>query len=156
MAAKAALQIKMPPEFRQQEVQNVQFSASEAYTAPKVAGDPDDGYVSLSPFATRIPLENNLARWCSQFELPAGKTCETGMKQETLEGAAHPTTVVEIAGTYKGSPMMGPWKQPQKDFAMIVAEIVAPDQVYYVKLLGPQKTVDHWREPFISSIKAAK
>ena len=102
-----------------------------------------------------MPFQQNLDRWCHQFDLPAGKTCETGVKQQKLDGK-FPTMVVEVAGTYKGSPMMGPWPGAMPNFEMIVAEIDTPNKPYYVKMIGPEKTVEHWKTKFIDVIKAAK
>jgi len=151
------IQLQMPPEFKQQKLKPSPIQVTvRAYAAPKAEGDSEDAYVSISALGMKVPFQQNLDRWCGQFELPAGKTCETGLTQQKLDGSVLPTNVVEVAGTYKGSAMMGPWPGPMPGFAMIVAEIDAPDKPYYVKMIGPQKTVEQWKGKFIDAIKAAK
>jgi len=155
--AEMSLSIQMPPEFKPQKIAPAPFAVTlRAYKAPKVEGDPEDAYVSISALSMKMPFQQNLKRWCDQFELPAGKTCETGVKQQKLEGTAFPTIVVEVAGTFKGSAMTGPWSGPMSNFEMVVSEIETNDKPYYVKMIGPAKTVERWKTPFIEAIKAAK
>ena len=125
------------------------------YAAPKVEGDPEDADVAVSSLGTRVPLEMNVQRWCGQFEFPPGETCQSATKQQQLDGTTHPTTIIEMAGTYKGSSMFGPPADPKPNYKMITAEVVS-DRPYYIKMVGPAKTVDRWRDAFIEMVKAAK
>lgn len=125
------------------------------YAAPKVEGDPEDADVAVSSLATKVPLQMNVDRWCGQFDLPAGETCQSATKQYQLEGTTHPTTIVEIAGAFKGSSMFAPSSDPKPGYKMIAAEVVS-DRPYYIKMVGPAKTVERWRDAFMEMVKAAK
>jgi hypothetical protein len=147
------LKLQMPAEFQEKPARMMTL---QVYAAPKVEGDPEDADVAVSTLGTKVPLTMNVDRWCSQFDFPEGQTCDKNKQQQKLEGTTHPTTLVEITGTYKGSSMMAAPSAPKPGYKMLAAEIVTPEAPYYVKVVGPIKTVDRWREPLIDAIKAAK
>lgn len=147
------LALQMPVDFQPKPARMMTL---QVYAAPKAEGDPEDADVAVSALGARMPLKMNVDRWCGQFELPAGKNCENGVKQETLEGTKYATTMIEIVGTYKGSSMMGAPATPKPNYMMLTAEVVTPERPYYIKMVGPQKTVEKWRAAFTDAIKAAK
>ncbi len=127
------------------------------YALPKVEGDPEDADLAVSTLGPRrVPLAANVGRWCQQFDLADGKTCEDFGPPVTLENTKYPTVLVELAGTYKGGSMFGPPEPPKPDFRMIAAEITTPTEQWYLKLVGPQRTVEHWREAFVQYVRSAR
>ncbi len=147
------LKIDFPKEW---EPRRTRMMTLRVYAAPKVEGDSEDADVALSELGAKVPLQMNINRWCEQFGLPAGPACAAGARQQTLEGTQHPTTVVEISGTYKASSMMGGPAEPKAHYRMVAAEIVTPDRPYYIKMIGPEKTVERWKGPLLDAVKAAK
>jgi hypothetical protein len=97
-----------------------------------------------------------------QDNLAAGPTCsairaplvEHNCKQQELPGVSFPTTLVDISGTYRGS-MMAPANPPKANYRMLVAEIRTPQRPYYVRLLGPQKTVAKWEQAYLKFVREA-
>lgn len=128
---------------------------SEVYVVPRAEGDPEDADLAVSYLTAQVQLQMNVDRWCSQFGFNP-EQCRERTKQTTLEGTKYPTVLVEMSGTYSPGAMMGPASTPKENFTMLAAEVRTPDRAWYFKLVGPQKTVDRWREPFVEYVKAAK
>jgi len=126
---------------------------SQLYTLPKVEGDSDDAEVTVSSLGTLVPLQMNINRWCGQFGLTEGTTCADAVKKRSQEGTSHPTTIVELSGAYRDTMRPGPNKP---GFKMIAAEIVAGNRPWYVKMVGPEKTVAKWEEAFLKFVREAK
>lgn len=126
----------------------------EVYALPKAEGDPEDGDLALSHLSQHIPMQGNLARWAGMFGYQ-GAAIEQNAKKKELEGAKFPTTIVDISGTYKGGSMMTQAATPKENYRMLVAEIRTPQRPYYVRLVGPQKTVAKWEESFMSFVRDA-
>ena len=126
------------------------------FALPRVAGDSEDADLAVSFISSRIPLDWNLKRWCGQFEWPEGKSCEEVLKQEEVDGAKFPASVVTISGTYRGSAMAGVSTTPRPDYCVMVAELRTPSGSWYVKAKGPQRTVDHWRQSVIDAVREAR
>lgn len=124
------------------------------FSGEKAEGDPEDVDLALSDLGNQQPLEGLVEFWCGRFEIPEGKTCQEIAKVEELEGLPYPASLVEIEGTYKGGMMSrGPAKE---GYIQINVEIRVPGHPHYVKLTGPKKTVDKWRDTFMEVVKSAK
>lgn len=116
----------------------------------------EDAEVTLSALPPGIPLSANVQRWCGQFDLEGGKPCAEAVKQSTLPGAALPTQLVELAGTFKGSSMAGPATTPRTGWQMLAAVMETPAKTYFVKLTGPKAVVAKHREMLLKAVAAAK
>jgi len=74
------------------------------------------------------PLKRQVEAWVAQFEPPATQPGSESVRQYPLDGAPHPTTIVEISGRYRGRPMMRSAPATPKDnYQMIVADIETAD-----------------------------
>ncbi len=124
------------------------------YAAPKVEEDPEDADVAISTLDRVVPLQLNIDRWCSQFVPPAGQSCAT--RQEKIDQTRYPTTLVEISGSYRGGSMFTGPTAPKPNYRMLAAEILTPGLPYYIKMVGPDKTVERWRELFVETVRTAK
>lgn len=127
------------------------------YKLPAVEGDPADADLTVSTLAARaIALAMNVERWCGQFELPAGKTCADFSTPTPIEGAHHSAVLVEMHGAYKGSMTGAAPAASKPDYTMLAAIIDGPGNQWYVKLVGPSKTVEHWRASFMDFVRQAQ
>jgi hypothetical protein len=124
------------------------------YALPKAEGDPEDGDLALSHLEQHISMQDNLDRWAGMFGYQGEAVAQNAKKQE-LDGVKFPTTVVDISGTYKSSSMMAPAGPPKENYRMLVAEIRTPQRPYYVRLIGPQKTVAKWEEAYMKFVREA-
>ena len=125
----------------------------QVFALPKAEGDPEDGDLALSHLEQHIPMQGNLSRWAGMFGYQ-GAAVDQNVKKQELQGVRFPTTVVDISGTYKGS-TMAPVNPAKDDYRMLVAEIRSPQRPYYVRLIGPAKTVAKWEEAYMKFVREA-
>ena len=96
-------------------------------------------------------VADNVARWKGMFEKPEVTTSE-----ETIAGAR--ATIVELHGTYlyKARPMdPGPGeRRPGQKMIGVVFE--TPGGPYFMRLVGPDTTVDRHRSDFLTWLRAFK
>jgi hypothetical protein len=92
---------------------------------------------------------DNLARWKSMFEKAEPKVTE-----ETIAGAK--ATIVELSGTYLSRPRpMDTSTPPERlaDHRMIGVVLETPHGPYFMRLLGPDATVQSHRAAFLKWLR---
>jgi hypothetical protein len=130
-----------------------QFTTA-VYALPSQEGDPKDTGVFISSLGRQIPFDMNKQRWCGQFRLPEGKTCDdVGVRE--LEGTEYPTTIVDVSGTYTSRSLRGAAGEPKENYRMLAAEVRMPQGPWYAKLIGPAASVGHWEDEFITFVRSA-
>jgi hypothetical protein len=100
----------------------------------------------------------NLDRWKGQFQAPDGKG-EAPSKTSTIKMASSGTaTVLDISGTYlfKAAPMAPGPVEPRPNHRMLAVVLETPQGNYYLKLVGPAKTIEHNKKDFDAWVKAFK
>jgi hypothetical protein len=76
-------------------------------------------------------------------------------KQERFETNGLKVTSVDVSGTYVAETAPGSGIFHNKPAYRLRAAVVeTPNGSYYVKLVGPEKTVTHWNDSFLSYIKS--
>lgn len=106
-------------------------------------------------------VEDNLARWKKQFEPPAGKTLEQVSKTESVKLAAKgapPATLLDISGTYmfKARPMEPGPGEPRPGYRMLASVLETAQGSYYIRLVGPEKTVSDAKKDYVRWLKGFK
>ena len=96
--------------------------------------------------------EQNIERWKSQFA--GGPT--PSIEKNKIGG--FDTTILDIRGTYTVPDFMqGNQKmEPKKGWRMIAAVFETKDGRYFVRLIGPEKTVEGARKDFEAFLASAK
>ncbi len=95
-------------------------------------------------------VEDNFDRWIGQMQQTRDKA-----KTETLTVNGMAVTLLDVSGTYSGD-MMGGTVTPQPNSRMRAGVIETPKGNYYIKLVGPEKTVTRWDDAFMAFIKSAE
>ena len=96
--------------------------------------------------------EQNIERWKGQF---------TGGPKPTIEKKKYgglDATVVDIRGTYTVPDFMQGQKkeEPKKGWRMIAAVFETKEGRYFVRLIGPEKTVESAKKDFEAFLSSAK
>lgn len=103
-------------------------------------------------------VQANVDRWKKQFQPPEGKTLDQVSKTETLKLPTTQATLLDVAGTYmfKARPMDPGPGEPRANYRMLAAVLESPKGNYFIRLVGPEKTVDKSRKEFTGWLKAFK
>jgi hypothetical protein len=127
------------------------------YALPNPSGAREDADLAIShyPGMKNIPLQQQIDRWAGQFTQPNGGAGEA-FKQTQLESTAHPTTLVDISGTYSAGSMMGPAGPPQENYRMMSAIVETEQGPWFFKLTGPAETVAAHEREFVEMLRQAK
>jgi hypothetical protein len=124
------------------------FVLAEFYM-PKAAGADKDGRLTVSTAGGDI--EANIERWRSQF----GNKPETESRK-TIEAEGLEITLVDFTGEF--SDQRGPFAPATASpgSRMLAAIIPIEGELYFVKAVGPQKTMDAHADEFMAFVESVK
>ena len=126
------------------------------YRLAKAEGDPEDAVCYVSHFpGSGGSVEANLSRWYEQFVQPDGRPSSTVAKVNKAEHHGFQQTTVDVSGTFSQSTTpMGPAGEDKPNFRMLGGVIDTPVGPWFVKLIGPEKTVERWEKSFYEFMKS--
>jgi len=129
----------------------VQFRALQ-YSVPAKAAGASDAELVFSVFAAGDggPMEANVKRWISQFRAEDGSPAEAIIVDSTVNGIAVKT--IELAGLYQG---MGQ-AAPRPGIRQLGAILRTADGTVFIRLVGPDATVEAWRSDFDAMIAGVR
>ena len=122
------------------------------YRLPKTETDTEDASLVLYYFGGQGGSATaNVERWISQMKQAEGNSA----KQESLEVNGLKVTTVDVAGTYvaETAPGSGTFHN-NPGYRLRAAVVETPNGPYFVKLVGPEKTVARWNDSFLSYVKS--
>jgi len=148
----ATLRYKVPAGWVEEERSSSMRVAQ--FKLPRAEGDTEDASLVLYYFGKDQggTAANNVERWASQIQQANGTRAKV---TETLTTSGLKMTTVDGAGTYVAETAPGSGELLKKPgFRLSAAVIETPNGSYYVKLVGPEKTVTHWHESFVAYLKS--
>jgi hypothetical protein len=125
------------------------------YKLPRAEADTEDASLVLYYFGKSQggTAAANVERWTSQIKQADGAQAKITEENFTANGLK--VTTVDGAGTYVAETAPGSGEFLNKPgFRLRAAVIETPNGSYYVKLVGPEKTVTRWNEAFVSYLKS--
>ena len=129
------------------------------YQLPAAEGDAEAASLVVYYFGAGQggSVDANLDRWISQMQSPDGRPSKDKAKTETTSANGMKVTLLDVAGTYAGGDMGGGGAaQTKPNFRMRAAVIETPKGAYFIKLVGPEKTVTRWDQAFQKFIRSAE
>src|ERR1051326_4653577 len=127
------------------------------YRLPKAATDTEDASLVLYYFGQGQggSTAANIERWTAQMKQADGSASNQVAKEEKLEVNGLKVTTVDVAGTYvaETAPGSGTFRS-KPGYRLRGAVVETPNGSYFVKLVGPEKTVAQWNESFLSYVKS--
>lgn len=117
------------------------------FSLPRVEPDKDDGRLTVTVAGGSI--QENIKLWRQQF---GGKPEKQTPEKITIAGV--PVTLVDFSGTSTGQPGMTGTAEEGKGYRMLVAILDVGGQLHFVKLYGPEKTVDAHAAEFRSFVQS--
>ncbi|HVY48052.1 MAG TPA: hypothetical protein VHB21_19325 [Minicystis sp.] len=119
-----------------------------SWRVPKADGDPEDAEVSVVQAGGTVDM--NVERWEAQFE---GKP---KAKRTARDVNGLHVTIVELRGTFTGSGMPGQAAGAPKPGWALVGAIVPTRTPTFIKMTGPEKTVEAARHDFDALVGGLK
>ncbi len=129
------------------------------FVLPKVTGDTEDAILTLYFFGGQGgSVQANLDRWIGQMSQPDGRASKDVAKTTTTKTASGlDVTVIDLSGTYIAEVTPGSTERLNKPgFRLRAAVVTTPEGPYFVKLVGPAKTVAKWDESFGAFLKSLR
>ena len=151
------LVFETPKEWKEVEVKGGMMAPKKQWTVDKAEGDDEAPSIKLSHFGGQGgTLDDNVKRWCGQFKTVDGAAFPVDKaKKETFEVGELKVTTIEIAGTFTPSAMTG-GGDPKKGQKLLAAYIEGKGGPWFVKLQGPEKSVDKNKDAYVKWLKSAK
>jgi len=117
------------------------------WVLPKAAGDGEDGTAVIFFFGKGEggSVADNLDRWASQMVQPGGKPGTRQQAKTTTfsAGGGLKVTTLDLSGAYAGG--MGSGQAASAGRSRMRAAVVETSAGnYFVRVLGPEKTIARW------------
>ena len=125
------------------------------YRLPRVDGDEEDAVCYVSHFpGTGGSVEANLNRWYDQFAQPDGSPSSRAANVKKAKHNGLPQTTVDVSGTFRQmTTPMGPQSEEKPNFRLLGGVIETPIGPWFVKTVGPERTVAKWEKSFYEFMK---
>lgn len=155
--AQAGLRFSAPPEWTARQASSSMRVAE--YVLPRAAGDTEDGELIVYFFGgSGGSVDANIERWLGQMQQPDGRASRDVATRSTQVINGLNVTTLDLAGTYVAEVRPGSGERHNKPgFWMRAAVVTTPKGPYFVKAVGPVKTMTRWKnalDAFMSSVKA--
>jgi hypothetical protein len=127
------------------------------YRLPKVEGDAEDASLVLYYFGQGQggSTASNIERWVGQMKQADDSSSKGKAKEETFETNGLKMTTVDVSGTFVAETAPGSGTFHNKPgYRLRAAVVETPKGSYFVKLVGPEKTVTQWNESFLSYLRS--
>jgi hypothetical protein len=137
-----------------------QPSSSMRVAQYKLPGDAGDASLVVYYFGPGQggSVDANLERWIGQMQQPDGSSSRAKAKTETTTVNGMNLTLLDVRGTFSAGDMTGGGGsgQAMPNARMRAAVIETPKGAYYIKLVGPEKTVERWDAGYMAFVKSAQ
>jgi hypothetical protein len=102
-------------------------------------------------------MKANVERWKGQFVPPEGKAIDDVTVIKEIKIGERPATYVDIRGTYKPLALRpGAKAETKPNYRMLAIYFDGSDNPYQIKLTGPAKTVEDYKQGFDEWVKNFK
>ena len=126
------------------------------YKLPKAPGDAADASLVIYYFGPGQggTTAANIERWLGQMKQADGSAVKDG-KEEHFDANGLKVTTVDVSGTYvaETAPGSGTFENSPA-YRLRAAVIETQNGSYFVKLVGPEKTVTQWNDSFLVFLKS--
>lgn len=127
------------------------------FKLPKADGDPEDAALVIYFFGATQggTVQANIDRWIAQLQQSDGSPSKDKAKTEISTVNGLKVTSVDVSGTYTAEMAPGtPGQRHDADYRLRAAVIETPKGNYFLKLVGPAKTMGRWEQPVTDFVKS--
>src|SRR6266852_8444004 len=127
------------------------------FKLPKTDGDGEDAELVLYYFGANQggTAQANIDRWITQIQQADGSSSKDKAKTDTMTVNGLKITTVDVIGTYTAEMAPGSGtKHNDTNYRLRAAVIETPKGNYFLKLVGPAKTVGRWEQSYTDYLKS--
>jgi len=127
------------------------------YKLPKTEGDSEDALLVVYYFGATQggTAQANIDRWISQMQQPDGSATKDKAKTETSTVNGLKITSIDVSGTYTAEMAPGSdTKHNDANYRLRAAVVETPKGNYFLKLVGPAKTMGRWEQSVTDFVKS--
>lgn len=149
-AATTSGELRLSPPSEWTPVATTSAMRKAQYALPRAEGDAQDASLVVYFFGGQGgSREANLERWAAQFEQPDGRASKDVLTSSTRKVNGLDVLDVQLSGTYVAETAPGSGVRVREEGWRMLASIVdTPKGPYYVKLVGPGRTVERWSSAY--------
>ncbi len=116
------------------------------FVLPKADGDPEDATLVVTFFGGQGgTVQANFDRWLTQMEQPDGRASKDLAKTSVLKTHDLTLSIMDLPGTFVAEKAPGSTERYNKPgFHLRAAVIEGQGGPYFVRLVGPARTVAKW------------
>jgi hypothetical protein len=120
------------------------------FVLPHVPGDTADAELVVYYFGGEGgSVEANMQRWIGQMRQPGGGSSQAAAKRAVRTVNGLKVTLLDVSGTYTAEMRPGSAEHHDNpDYRMRAGVVETPKGPYFIKLVGPAKTVGRWERAF--------
>ena len=128
------------------------------FALPKAEGDTEDATLMISYFGGQGgTVQANLDRWISQMTQPDGRASKDLAKTSVMKTHDLTISILDLPGTFVAEKAPGSTERYNKPgFHLKAAVIEGQNGPYFVRLIGPAKTVAKWETAAQSFFKSLR
>lgn len=129
------------------------------YKLPKAEGDSEDAALVIYFFGATQggSVQANIDRWISQMQQTDGSAARDKAKTETMTINGLKVTTVDVTGTYTAEMAPGSGTMHNDaNYRLRGAVIETPKGNYFLKLVGPAKTMVRWEQAVTDFVKSCE
>jgi hypothetical protein len=128
------------------------------FVLPKADGDPEDATLVVTFFGGQGgTVQANFDRWLTQMEQPDGRASKDHAKTSVLKTHDLTLSIMDLPGTFVAEKAPGsPERHNKPGFHLRAAVIEGQGGPYFVRLVGPARTVARWEtaaQAFFKSLR---
>lgn len=128
------------------------------FTLPRVPTDDEDAQLVVYYFGgSGGSVDANIQRWIGQMQQPDGKPSSAVAKKESRKVNGLTVSLVDVSGTYTAEMSPGASAHHNNAHYRMRAGVVDTGKgPYFIKLVGPEKTITKWErafDQFVGSLK---
>jgi hypothetical protein len=153
----AGMKSTPPKEWKTKEAPATAMSRVATFALPMAEGDKEDAELIVFHFTSNAgSLDANLERQRALF-LPAEGKDKVDEKKTEVKVGTIKATQQDLTGTFKKKPFpMSDKFTPMKDYRQLYVVFEDKEGQYFLKLLGPAKTVEKHKKSFDEWLAAFK
>lgn len=134
------------------------MAAVAVYSLPKAEGDEDDAELRITHYPKMKGMDAmNIKRWVGMVHKPDGTAFTPAEVAPVITDLKNVRlTVVDLSGAIQSGGMMRGPVVSKPNSRLIAAIVDHPQGPHFVKITGPQKTVEKWADAIDAFLKSAK